>query len=261
MKVRPPYAVLAAHYDEVYEVWRTSLSVARDEIFRARRVGFRSVLDLGCGSGWQSLELARRGASVVAIDPVRSFLAPLRARARKEKLALEVRSGGLPFPPIRDGERFDLALATFDVLNHLSRRDDLLPAFREVSRALVPGGHFFFDLNTPETLELFDEHHRVVRLEGDILSAETGSYDGAERLGTVRRDWFFPVPAGRGRFRRVVEEYRETAWSREEVDESLRAAGLRAKLLTDSAGWLSFSPPGARWIGLAVRTSARAGGS
>ena len=253
MRVRPPYAVLAAHYDEVYEIWRTSLSVARDEIFRSRRVGFRSVLDLGCGSGWQSLELARRGAAVVAIDPVRSFLAPLRAQARKEKLALEVRLGSLPSPPIHDGERFDLVLATFDVLNHLTKRGELLPAFREVHRTLVPGGHFFYDLNTPETLELFDDHHRVVRLEGDVLSAETGSYDGATRIGTVRRDWFFPLRGGRGRFRRLVEEYRETAWSREEVDQALRAAGLTTKLLTDSAGWLSFSPPGARWIGLAAR--------
>ena len=65
-----------------------------------------------------------------------------------------------------------------------------------VAKALRPGGHFLFDLNTPETIEAFPDHHRVTALEGGGLSAERGSYDSATGVGTVTRDWFLPE-AGR----------------------------------------------------------------
>lgn len=252
-KSRPPYGVLAPWYDEVYALWRVLLSPARDEILRAHGVRCRRVLDVGCGSGWQSLELARRGASVVAVDPVASFLRPLRAAARRERLAVDARRGGVLDLPLRPGETFDLALATFDVLNHLETHDELRPALASIGAALRPGGHLLFDLNTPETIAAFPEHHRVTALSNGGLSAERGSFDPASRTGTVTRDWFLPAPGAPGRFSRLRERYREIAWPRREVAAALRAAGLSARLFADASGWLSFQPEGTRWIVLARR--------
>ena len=250
---RPPYGVLAGFYDEVYGLWRELLSPARDEILRAHGVRFESVLDVGCGSGWQSLELARRGCRVVAVDPVAAFLRPLRAAARRGRLPIDVRRGGALALPIRPGETFDLALATFDVLNHLDRHEDLGPALAGVARALPPGGHVLFDLNTPGTLEAFPDHHRVTTLHGGGLSAERGTYDPSTGVGTVVRDWFLPEEGAPGRFRRTRELYREIAWPRSAVERALRSAGLAARLFADASGWLSFQPEGTRWVVLARR--------
>lgn len=250
---KPPYGVLAAYYDEVYGLWRELLSPARDEILRANAVRFVDVLDVGCGSGWQSLELARRGARVVAVDPVAAFLRPLRAAARRGRLAVDVRRGDVLSLPVRAGESFDLALATFDVLNHLERHEHLAPAIDRAARALRPGGHFLFDLNTPETVEAFPEHHRVTALRGGGLSAERGSFDPETGVGTVTRDWFLPLRGAPGRFRRCREIYREIAWPRSEVLREVRRAGLVVRLFADAAGWLSFQPEGTRWIVLARR--------
>ncbi len=251
MKTLRPYSVLAAHYDDVYAVWRSFLGVARDEILRSKKAPWDRTIDIGCGSGWQSLELARRGARVVAVDPVRPFLTRLRARAREERLEIEVREGALPDLPLRPGDQFDLAIATFDVLNHLERKKDLVLAFQSVRSALRQRGHFLFDLNTPETIELFPDHHRVVRLDGGILSAESGTYDEKTGVGTVHRDWFLPVAGGRGVYRRLAEEYREIAWEKREVVRALTMTGFAIRLFADASGWMSFSPRGARWIVLA----------
>jgi len=251
LKALRPYSVLAAHYDEVYAVWRSFLGAARDEILRSKKASWSRTIDIGCGSGWQSLELARRGARVVAVDPARPFLTRLRARAREERLEVEVREGALPDLPLRPGDQFDLAMATFDVLNHLERKTDLLRAFRSVRSALRKRGHFLFDLNTPETIEQFPEHHRVVRLGGGILSAESGTYDEPSGVGTVHRDWFLPIVGRRGICRRLVEEYREIAWEKREVVRALTETGFAIRLFADASGWMSFSPPGARWIVLA----------
>ncbi len=260
---RPPYAVLAGYYDEVYGLWRDLLGPARDEILRAHRVRFETLLDVGCGSGWQSLELARRGARVVAVDPAHPFLAPLRAIARRERLPIDVRHGDVLSLPLEEGETFDLALATFDVLNHLDRHEELGPALAGVAKALRPGGHLLFDLNTPETIEAFPDHHRVTHLSGGGLSAERGAFDPESGAGTVTRDWFLPVTGAPGRFRRVHELYREIAWTAAAVRRALREAGLEVRLFADAAGWLSFQPEETRWIVLARRRSAgrRAGGS
>ena len=254
---RPPYAVLAGYYDEVYGLWRDLLSPARDEILRAHGVRFESVLDVGCGSGWQSLELARRGSRVVAVDPVAAFLRPLRAAAKREGLLVDVRRGGALSLPLRPGEAFDLALATFDVLNHLDRHEDLAPALAGVAKALRPGGHFLFDLNTPETIEGFPDHHRVTHLRGGGLSAERGSFDPSTGEGTVTRDWFLPQKGLPGSFRRTHELYREIAWPRRAVEKALRGASLTARFFSDASGWLSFQPEGSRWIVLARRTRRR----
>lgn len=253
---RPPYAVLAGYYDEVYGLWRELLSPARDEILRAHGVRHESVLDVGCGSGWQSLELARRGCRVVAVDPVAAFLRPLRAAARAGRLPVDVRRGGALDLPLEAGEAFDLALATFDVLNHLGSHAELAPALAGVARALRPGGHFLFDLNTPETIEAFPDHHRVTPLRGGGLSAERGAWNPETGVGTVTREWFLPEAGTPGRFQRTRELYREIAWPRRAVERALRAAGLTVRLFADASGWLSFQPEGTRWIVLARRRPA-----
>ncbi len=264
---RPPYAVLSRHYDEAYASWRVFLSIARDELFRKHRVRFASVLDVGAGSGWQALELARRGARVVAVEPVASFLPPLRRAAKAAGLAVDVRQGALPELPLEPGERFDLALATFDVLNHLPSRPLLGAALGSLAGALRRGGHLLFDVVTPETIGLFPEHHRVTRLASGILSAETAALDPDSGDGILTRDWFLPVKGAHGSdrgdggdtrdeetlYRHVRESYREIAWQREEVEEALDQAGFAVRLFEDASGWISLSPPGARWLVLARR--------
>ena len=48
------------------------------------------VLDLGCGVGRHSLELARRGYRVTGVDRTRLFLAEARKTAKAEKLRVEL---------------------------------------------------------------------------------------------------------------------------------------------------------------------------
>ncbi len=249
---KPAYAVLARYYDEVYEVWRAFFSVARDEILRVRKVEFASVIDIGCGSGWQSLELARRGKRVLAVDPERAFVDLTALRAREEELDMRVKSGHLEKLPFRGEAPFDLALATFDVLNHLAHRSRLTIALNQVSRVLRPGGHLLFDVNTPETLAAFGEHHRVCRLHDGSLSAETGAYSAEARTGVIWRDWFVrgEQPAAYARYQEV---YRQVSWSRAELREALADTGFSIRQFSDSSGWLSFSPHGARWIVLAKK--------
>lgn len=75
----------------------------------------RSLLDAGCGTGALSLEAARRGAHVTAID-----VAPTLVRLAEERLPHEIGAGTIDF---RVGDMLDPALGAFD---HVVAMDSLI---------------------------------------------------------------------------------------------------------------------------------------
>jgi SAM-dependent methyltransferase len=115
--------------------------------------GARVALDLGCGSGIQSVALAQLGYdTVLAVDLSRTLLAELKSRA-------------VPFPAIRgvyadicagldhiaEPRTIATAVCMGDTLPHLPDAGAVRRLFDDVANALTPGGLFilsFRDLTT-----------------------------------------------------------------------------------------------------------------
>lgn len=99
----------------------------------------RTLLDLGSGSGLDSLLLAATGCSVVGVD----FSAPMleRARAAAQEAAtanIEFWHGDAESIPAQDDE-FDVAVAN-GIFNLNPARDRI---FAELARVVRPGGQVF----------------------------------------------------------------------------------------------------------------------
>jgi 2-polyprenyl-6-hydroxyphenyl methylase/3-demethylubiquinone-9 3-methyltransferase len=95
------------------------------------------ILDIGCGAGFLSNELARQGFDVTGIDASRESLDV--ARRHDSTGSVEYRSA--------DARRLDFDDATFHVacaLDFLEHVEDPVLVVRETSRVLKPGGVFFF---------------------------------------------------------------------------------------------------------------------
>ncbi|MFO1273741.1 MAG: magnesium protoporphyrin IX methyltransferase [Rubrivivax sp.] len=75
----------------------------------------RRILDAGCGTGAASVEMARRGAEVVAID-----LSPTLVALARERLPAYLGTGRIDF---RSGDMLDPALGRFD---HVVAMDSLI---------------------------------------------------------------------------------------------------------------------------------------
>lgn len=140
------YTVLAEYYDAIYRGRAERIGEEIDfveEIFRKdteREV--KRVLDLACGTGIPTLELARRGYGVVGLDLHGEMLAIARKKAEGEGLKVEFVQGNAL--EIDFEEEFDAVTMFFSSIMYF---DDsaIQELFNSVKRALKPGGVFIAD--------------------------------------------------------------------------------------------------------------------
>lgn len=98
------------------------------------------VLDIGCGGGFVTEEIAKFGLDTTGVDPSGGSLHTAQKHAEAMNLFVDYREGvgeALDFP----NEHFDMVFC-LDVLEHVR---DFRPVVAEVSRVLAPGGLFFFE--------------------------------------------------------------------------------------------------------------------
>jgi 2-polyprenyl-3-methyl-5-hydroxy-6-metoxy-1,4-benzoquinol methylase len=95
-----------------------------------------TILELGCGAGYFTKELARSGAEIVAIDVSADLLEIAKANCPASNVRYE----------IQDACALTYSDAAFDsvvgssILHHL----EIEPALREIRRVLKPGGTIYF---------------------------------------------------------------------------------------------------------------------
>lgn len=105
----------------------------------------RRVLDLGCGEGGYSRELARRGAHVVGVDGSARLVSVARERALAENLdASYVCANASALDEIAP-ESFHLVLAAMSLMDV----EDYVGAVREVHRVLISAGELFMSITHP----------------------------------------------------------------------------------------------------------------
>jgi 2-polyprenyl-3-methyl-5-hydroxy-6-metoxy-1,4-benzoquinol methylase len=95
-----------------------------------------TILELGCGAGYFTKELARSGAEIVAIDVSADLLEIAKANCSASNVRYEIQDAcALTYPHAI----FDSVVGS-SILHHL----DIEPALREIRRVLKPGGTIYF---------------------------------------------------------------------------------------------------------------------
>ena len=218
------YGPLAGCYDQLtYDVNYPRWADYIEKHFARRRIPGRTVLDLACGTGSLTRELALRGYEMIGVDQSPEMLAQ----------AAEKNRGVAPVEPIflcQSMEKLDLygtidaCVCCLDSVNYVTSPQKLQKAFQRVHLFLMPGGLFLFDVNTPEKLAGLDGQVFLDETE-DAYCVWRAEYSRRSRICSYYMD-LFQLDDETGQWNRGTELHRERAYAVEELTEFLRQAGF-----------------------------------
>ena len=210
-----------AEDDMSWGIW----SVPERELRMLPPVAGLDVIDLGCGTGYQSAWLARQGARVVGIDNSERQLDTARALQREHRLDFPLIHGSAEAVPRPDAS-FDLAISEYGA----SIWCDPYRWIPEAARLLRPGGDLIFlktgllrVLTTPDDGEAAGE--RLARSYFDLHRIEW-SDDGSVEFDLPHGEW--------------IRLFRATGFTVERLVE------LRAPAGASSGRWTFVTPEWAR---------------
>jgi malonyl-CoA O-methyltransferase len=130
---------------ELYKLWAKGYEKIENPMFELEKGRFipllgvvkgKKILDLGCGTGRNSVPLAKKGALVYGIDFSREMLNEARKKAKKSKVKIEFKRQNITKRLPYSNESFDIVIADL-VFNHIKNLKLLL---KEISRVLKPEG-------------------------------------------------------------------------------------------------------------------------
>lgn len=189
------------------------------------------VLDLCCGTGRHSFELARRGALVTGLDATQEYLAQARRAAHKTVNPVFVRGDmrRLAF----NGE-FDAVVNLWTSFGYFEDPSDDLRSLRGAARALKPGGLFLIDVVNGD----WNRRHAVPRnwsrrSDGTLVLEETELRAG--RDPALLNAWTVIRPGKRP----IKASFFVRSYDAARLDALLRRAGL---IPTRRWGGLDGSP-------------------
>ena len=142
------YDLLAPIYDEInkdvdYSAWADFIEkiIACGGEFPEKNL----ILDLGCGTGKMTLELARRGYDMTGVD--NSSEMPDVAREAAEGEALDILWLNQDMREFELYGTVGVTVSCLDCMNHLTTAADFKRCLSLVHNYLVPEGLFIFDIN------------------------------------------------------------------------------------------------------------------
>ncbi len=188
------------------------------------------ILDLACGTGSMTLELAGRGYDMIGADGSEAMLSVAMDNAYDRNIS------GVLF--IRqDMRNFELygtvgaITSCLDSINYLTTDEDIVKCFRCVHNYLDPDGLFLFDINTPYKFEkIYADNsyiHEIIDEEADLTRycGWQNDYNQETGLCTFFLSVFTENPDGS--YSREDEVQTERCYTLDAIKKHLTACGFK----------------------------------
>ena len=232
------YSTFARYYDSLTANidYKKRAGYFHEIIKRFKNTEGTILLDLACGTGSISEEMAKIGYDVIGVDYSDEMLGI--ALDKKFDSGLNIQYLCQDMRKLDLYGSMDITICALDSINHLNSLADVKKVFKNVALFSEPQGLFIFDINT-----LYK--HR------NILANNTFTYETdnvfcvwentlVEDTDEVKMNLEFFELEENGLYSRTSDSFSEKAYSEESIEELLRECGfeLLAKFGDDS-----FSPP------------------
>ena len=246
------YGAISTIYDKVnshidYSAWADFIEKCFDKYLGTRP---SLLLDLACGTGSMTLELAKRGYDMIGVDASPDMLNV----AYDRKFDLELENDVLFL--LQDMREFELygtvgaVTCCLDSLNYLTEDTDLEKCFSLVHNYLDPDGLFLFDVNTPYKFENVYGSNSFVYEEDDCgedsFCIWQNYYDKDTKLCDFSLTVFEKLEGGEDYSRRD-ELQTERCYNRAEIEKALTENGFEILGFYSDFNFSPIAPTDERW--------------
>ncbi|MDO4155904.1 MAG: methyltransferase domain-containing protein [Oscillospiraceae bacterium] len=181
------------------------------------------LLDLACGTGSLSEEMAKLGYDVLGVDYSYGML----NQAVQKKL-----EHNLPIQYICQDMRqlelygtVDVTVCALDSLNHLDSFADVRTVFQQIAAVTEPGGLFIFDMNTPyKHREVLGDQIYLYDMD-DVYCVWENHYEELDHQVTIQLHFF--ARQEDDSYLRSEETMTERAYPSEQVTAALQKTGFQ----------------------------------
>lgn len=194
------------------------------EAFKQSGKQIQSVVDLGCGTGEITQQLAKKGYKMCGVDYSADMLAHAEHKANEEGVSIQWLHQDLKE---LDGlTNLDAAISYCDVINYIVNEVEIRTVFERVANSLKDGGLFIFDVHS-----LFHVKHNCINQTfADVT--EEASYiwfcSEGENSGEMYHDLTFFALDGES-YKRFEEFHHQRTYSIAFYQQLLIEAGLDRK--------------------------------
>jgi SAM-dependent methyltransferase len=223
------YKSFAYFYDKLIANVDYKAMAAQIDGYVERFGGRRGILlDLACGTGSLSEELARLGYDVIGVDGSCDMLN--EALDKKFGSGLNIQYLCQDMRELDMYGTIDVTVCTLDSLNHLPSLEDVKKTVSRVSLFAYPDGMFIFDVNTLyKHREILADNAFIYSLDG-LYCGWQNEYDKTDNSVAVYLDFFEQTDSG---YERYSESFREIGISEEDMREILVGADFEILAVYD----------------------------
>ena len=180
------------------------------------------MLDLACGTGTMTEEMAERGYDMIGVDYSEGMLGQAMEKKIEKQLPIQY-----VCQDMRELELYgtvDAVICTLDSLNHLPSFEDVITVFQRVWESTETGSVFVFDMNTLyKHRELLGNQVYVYETDAVYCVWENAL---CEDNCTVEITLDLFQLCADGRYRRTEEQITERAYAPEQVQAALETIGF-----------------------------------
>ena len=233
------YNTFAGFYDELTDnISYPKRAAYFDKVIKSCCPDASILLDLACGTGKLSIELAKLGYDVVGTDASQQMLSQAmdnKARAlygedfeRDEPSDPQIEKLLFLCQPMQELDMYgtlDAAVCALDSLNHVTDPSAVQKAFDKVSLFMNPGGVFVFDVNSVYKHKEVLGNNVFVFDRDDVYCVWQNSLN-EENLQVQMDLDFFAYDEDTDTYRRTSESFCERAYTDQEIRSFIKNSGL-----------------------------------
>ncbi len=180
------------------------------------------LLDMACGTGGFSFEFAKKGISVIGVDPSTEML--MRAQQKNAELKADVLFLNQTAAELELYGTVDGAVCCLDSLNHITDFEELKESFKKIALFLEKDRLFIFDMNTVFKHSEILADNCFVRETKELLCVWQNEFEAQNNLTNISIDIF--AENENGQYDRFSDYFAERGYTNEQITECLEYAGL-----------------------------------